>query len=220
MNWNRAIWSAVSGVAVSAATASAQSGSLYGIPGDRPALTLSGASWYYQELEPIKQIRINDIITVIVDEKSQVTSEGEIQRRKRSSIDARLQDWIKLTPDLKPADQADGDPRLRASLNTQLQSQMEMETADGMRFRISANVVDIRPNGNLVLEAHRRIANNSEVWEQSLTGVVRREDVLPNNTVLSEKIAELQVCKREQGHVRDGYRRGWLQRLVDKYKPF
>jgi flagellar L-ring protein precursor FlgH len=220
MKWNLAVFGAVSGVAIVSATASAQSASLYGIPGDRSALTLSGASWYYQELEPIKEIRINDIVTVIVDEKSQVTSEAEIERRKRSSIDARLQDWIRLTPDLKPAPQADGDPRIRASLNGELRNEMGLETAEGMRFRISARVVDIRPNGNLVLEAHRTISNNNEVWEQSLSGVVRREDVLPNNTVLSEKIAELQVCKREQGHVREGYRRGWLQRIVDKYKPF
>ena len=115
---------------------------------------------------------------------------------------------------------ADGEPRIRASLNNQLKSEMGLETADGMRFRISASVVDIRPNGNLVIEAHRTITNNNEVWEQSLSGIVRREDVLPNNTVLSEKIADLQICKNEQGHVRDAYRRGWFLRIIDKYKPF
>jgi flagellar L-ring protein precursor FlgH len=172
-------------------------------------------------LEPPKTIRLHDKITVIVDEKSQVTSEAEVDRRKRSSIDARLQDWIKFDNwSLKPAPMVDGEPRIRASLNNQLRSEMDLETRDGMRFRLTAEVVDIRPNGDLVLEAHRIIKNNSEVWEQSLSGIVRREDVLPNNTVLSEKIAELSICKREQGHVREAYRRGWFQRFIDKVKPF
>lgn len=202
-------------------TAQAQSASMYGVPGDRGPLTLSSSSWCYQELEPPKTIRLHDKITVIVDEKSQVTSEAEVDRRKRSSIDARLQDWIKFDNwALKPAAQADGDPRIRASLNNQLRSEMDLETRDGMRFRLTAEVVDIRPNGDLVLEAHRTIKNNSEVWEQSLSGIVRRDDVLPNNTVLSEKIAELSICKREQGHVREAYARGWFQRFIDKVKPF
>ena len=69
-------------------------------------------------------------------------------------------------------------------------------------------MVDIRPNGNLILEGHRSIKNNEEVWDYSLTGEIRSDDVKPNNTVLSENVAALCINKREQGgHVRDSYRR-------------
>jgi len=81
-------------------------------------------------------------------------------------------------------------------------------------------LVDKRPNALLVVEGRRTITNNHEVWEQSLTGVVRPEDVLPNNSVLSENVAELRITKREAGHVRDGYRRGWMLQWLDKYQPF
>jgi flagellar L-ring protein FlgH len=54
----------------------------------------------------------------------------------------------------------------------------------------------------------------------SLSGVVRREDVHPDNTVLSQNIAELMVEKKEIGNVRDGYRRGWLTRLYDRFMIF
>ena len=46
------------------------------------------------------------------------------------------------------------------------------------------------------------------------------QDVLPNRTVLSEDVTELHVDKDERGHVRDGYRRGWLYKLIDKYGFF
>ena len=52
------------------------------------------------------------------------------------------------------------------------------------------------------------------------SGEIRPGDVLPTNTVLSENVAELSIHKREAGHVRDGYRRGWFTRWLDMLQPF
>jgi len=202
----------------------AQRSSLYhhDLPGDeRQVLRLSNSSFLYQKLEPPPELKLNDLITVIVDEKSQLISEGEVNRRKNARYDAQLKSWLELDGlDVRPAEQPNGDPRANGTLDNQYQATSELETRDSLKFRVAARIVDVRPNGNLVLEAHRTIRNNEEVWEQSLTGVIRREDVLPNNTVLSEDIAELSVNKREIGGVRDGYRRGWLSRLYDRFSPF
>jgi flagellar L-ring protein FlgH len=89
-----------------------------------------------------------------------------------------------------------------------------------MTFRIAAEVVDIRPNGNLVIEARREIRNNEEVWLQSLTGVVRRQSILADRTVRSDEVAELRIDKRERGFINDSYSRGWFLRWYDKWKPF
>lgn len=203
------------------ADARAQNSSLWAQPRLQGPLTLQNSSWFYIEVEPPREIRLNDIVTIIVDEKAQVLSEGEIDRRNRSNIDARLQDWIELNGlNIKPAPQNDGDPRVRGFLNSQMRAEAGMEAIEGMKLRIAAYVVDIRPNGNLVIEAHRRIRHNDSMWHQSLTGVVRREDILPNNTVFSEDVAELHIDKFETGEVRDGYKRGWLLKFIDTVRPF
>ncbi len=101
-----------------------------------------------------------------------------------------------------------------------LRTNAELETASFVQFNITATVVDIRPNGNLVLEAHSMVKDNNEVWESSLSGIVRREDIQPDNTVFSEKIAELSIHKRETGHINDAYRRGWALKFYDQFKPF
>ena len=62
-----------------------------------------------------------------------------------------------------------------------------------MRFRIAATVVDVLPNGNLVLEARKSIRSNQDLWEYSLTGEVRSIDVSSNNTVLSDHIANFKT---------------------------
>jgi flagellar L-ring protein precursor FlgH len=73
----------------------------------------------------------------------------------------------------------------------------------------------------LIVEGHRAIQNNNEMWTYSLTGEIRPEDInKQTNTVQSEQIAQLRITKREGGNVRDGYRRGWLQRALDQYQLF
>ena len=84
---------------------------------------------------------------------------------------------------------------------------------------VTAMVVDVRPNGTLVLEAHKTIRASGQLWEYALTGIVRRDDVSPANTVLSEKIADLQIYKDERGKVRDSTKRGWFLRVWDVLAP-
>jgi flagellar L-ring protein precursor FlgH len=202
----------------------AQNSSLYkqDIPATQgKAMTLQNTSWLYQKIEPPKEIKLHDIVTVVVDEKNQLISEGQIQRRRTAQYDAQLKNWIQLDGlNAEASNPADGLPRATGNLNVQNQAQMELETRGALLFRIAATVVDIRPNGTMVIEARRTVHNNEERWEENLTGIIRREDILPNNTVLSEDIAELSIFKRELGHVRDGYKRGWFTLWFDKFGPF
>ena len=50
--------------------------------------------------------------------------------------------------------------------------------------------------------------------------VEAKDDVLPNNTVKSEKVAEKWIVRRSAGHGRDGIRRGWLGRMLDQFQLF
>jgi flagellar L-ring protein precursor FlgH len=162
-----------------------------------------------------------DIITVLVDFRSRFLSEGDAESRKTANFAAVLSDWLKIEGgSIKPATQADGDPTITASLNSQFRAEADVELRDSLTFRMAVKIVDIRPNGNLVIEGHQEIRNNEERWRISLTGVVRREAIQADRTVSSDSIAELRIDKEELGQVRDGYARGWLGRWYDRYKPF
>jgi flagellar L-ring protein precursor FlgH len=204
-----------------ASTAHAQRSSLYQRQSAAVPLSLENNSWLYVAMPPVRELQVNDLVTILVKQKQQSQSEGEINRIQQSSIDARLRDWVKLEGfGITAAPQTQGDPRARGSLDSTLRTNAELETASFIQFNITATVVDIRPNGNLVLEAHSTVKDNNETWEASLSGIVRREDIQPDNTVFSEKIAELSIHKRETGHINDAYRRGWALRAYDKFKPF
>lgn len=208
-------------LAAAASRAAGQSASLWGAPDARAPLTLHTGSWSYIETEAPRELRIHDIVTVVVNERSQVVSDAEMDRRKQSNINAVLEEWVELNGlSLQAAPQRNGEPAIQGILNNQYRAQGNLEYRDAMKFYIAAEIVDIRPNGNLVLEAHRQVTWNREVWDSSLTGIIRPQDVKPDNTVMSEDIAELLINMRESGQVRDSYKRGWFMYFMDQIRPF
>ena len=207
-------------------SASGQNSSLYqrAVPPTGPynATALDRSSWTYIAVPPPKKIALHEVVMVRVDELTRTTSEGDVQRRRDAQYDATIENWIDLIglKAIKRAPQADGDPQITGTLQQLYRAQSELETRESLAFNIACQIADIRPNGTLVLEGHRQIRVNDESWEVSLSGICRREDIGPDNVVLSRHVVGLKIDKRERGHVRDGYKRGWLLRWVDEFHPF
>lgn len=177
-------------------------------------------SWIYIELPPPRLVKVHDIITVLVNENSEVTQDSRFERQRNAQIRAQIRQFIRLDDELRLKPAAKDSPTIDAQLRSQLQANGLAKSREGIRYRIAATVVDVLPNGTLILEARKTIRTNEELWEYSLTGRIRSEDILANNTVLSENIANLDIVKRERGKVYDSSKRGWLLLIYDKLLPF
>lgn len=177
-------------------------------------------SWIYIDRPRPRKVGVHDIITVIVDEKSEVTQNSRFNRQRNAVYTAQLKEWLRINSDGNLDVAATNSPGINGQLRSQLQSFGTGLSQEGMKYRIAATVVDILPNGTLILEAHKSIRTNSELWEYSLTGRIRSQDVAGNNTVNSENIADLMIAKREHGKIQDSTKRGWLQRIYDFALPF
>jgi len=173
---------------------------------------------YIDEPEPT-EFKINDIVTVIVSEKSQVTVNSRFNRQRRAELSAELAEFVRLNNN-RLENAATTSPAIDGSVDERLQSTGQVTEAEGVTYRIAATIVDIRPNGNLVLEARKRIDANDDLWEYTLHGEVRFEDVSRTNTVLSENIANLNIEKRMKGRVYSSTARRWGTKLLDWIWPF
>ncbi|WDQ16812.1 flagellar basal body L-ring protein FlgH [Rhodopirellula sp. P2] len=186
-----------------------------------PAVGLAGVSWTYQPAPPMRAFRIQDIVTIRVDEIARMMAEGDTEKRRVSLFQATLSEWIKLgSGGLIPDPQAEGDPTVDAQTTANSRAEASVESRESMSFNIAARIVDIRPNGNLVVEARKQYRVNDNLWETSLSGICRAQDIGPDNVVLSRDLIDLEINKQDQGQLRDGYRRGWFQRAFDRLKPF
>ncbi|MFI4874999.1 MAG: flagellar basal body L-ring protein FlgH [Blastopirellula sp. JB062] len=191
-------------------------------PGEQVEGSNRDLSWYYRDLPPPRKIQLKDIIHIRVDEAAEMASEGDINRRKQADFNAILANWVHLE-NLKaivPDQQEDGSPTITGNLTSRYRTEGTLETLEEVRFRVAATVSEIMPNGTLKLEAQKEIQVNNEVWTYYLRGVCRVEDIDPNNVVLSERLANLSITKKESGHIRDSYRRGWVLKIWDKWKWF
>ena len=208
------------------ATAAAQEGGLAFAPPVQAvgAPTLANSSFIYQSLPPeamARPLEKESIITVLVDYRSVMLSEGSGEARKTGSFSTVLSDWIGFDgEDIFPAPQRRGDPTISGSVNSQLRAESDVEQRESLTFPIAAKVVDIRPNGNLVIEGRSEIHVNEEVWMTYLSGTVPRQMIGPDWTVRDSAIADKRIRKYEKGAVRDGYSRGWLSKWYGKYKAF
>lgn len=206
-------------------TSSAQDSSLFQAPiagGAETPMTMRQASWFPSEVPQPRVIQEHDIVSVRVQEGAQYLAEGDTNRRKTATYQAILLEWLTLNGlgSSSPNPQTDGDPSIQGRLNSQYRANSAVETQESLAFNLAAEVVGIRPNGNIVIEARRTIQNNDDVWDYYLSGECRQQDIGVGNLVLSKDVLNLMVKKTERGAVRDGYRRGWFQKGFDVMNPF
>ena len=213
-----------SGPSIPDPTQGGGSGVVQAIPQTVPAygdVGLAGASWTYAPPPPRRNFRVQDIVTIRVDELARMRADGASENRRNTLFDTILKDWISFRDgNLRPDLQRDGDPRINTQSNQLFRADASIESRESLTFSVAARVVDIQPNGNLVLEARKTIWMNDNLWETSLSGVCRAQDIAPDNVILSRDLLDLQIRKNEKGQLRDGYKRGWLTRWINEFNPF
>ncbi|QDS95577.1 Flagellar L-ring protein precursor [Roseimaritima multifibrata] len=196
----------------------------YPMPGPSnygPQANLSQASWTYVPPPPLQQYAKHDVVTIRVDEIAQMRAQGKASSRKNGIYDIVLEEWVRLTGgQLSPAPQPSGDPEIGGTMQSQYRADSSIQSQESLSFNIAAEIVDILPNGNLVLEANKSIWVNDSVFETSLIGVCRARDIGPDNVLLSRDLLDAEIRKDERGRIREGYERGWFTRLLDRFQPF
>ena len=103
-----------------------------------------------------------------------------------------------------------------ASSGTQFKGSGATTRSGTLTATITARVIEVLPNGDLVLEGVREIDINGDRQIVVLTGVVRPRDVATSNVVLSPQIGQLRIRYFGRGLMKDNLKPGWLVRVLNK----
>ena len=190
---------------------------------DRAQARLADVS-FHAVPEPVpRTLRKHDQVTIIVREESEFSTRGRSEFKKEAEFEARLEEFIKLK--IKNAEIEGGAlgpdvPSIRASGRRDFKGEGTVDRSDSLTTRVQAAVVDVKPNGTLVLQARSHIKTDDEERTFILTGSCRVEDVNADNTILSTQLFDKNIEHRSKGTVRNATRRGWLSHLLDAVNPF
>lgn len=182
----------------------------------------SGSLWQASSTglaEDLKARRLGDIITVVISEQASASKKASTGTSRSSSISAGIPKLLGLeTTGIK--NWADLSELLSASYGSKFDGSGSTSRQETLQATISAKVVDVIPNGNLLIEGRRNVRVNSEDQIIVLTGTVRGRDVSADNTVSSALIADAKIAYSGKGIISDRQKPGWLLNALDKVWPF
>ena len=167
-----------------------------------------------------KARRIGDLLTVLIVESSSSSREASTKTAKKTStsgefsfshpnIDNAPSSWTNISL-----------PKWGLDAQRGFEGGGEMRNEEKITTTISARVMEVLPNGNLLIEGQRALSVMGEDMQYILTGTVRPNDISRDNTIRSTAIADLSVQYTSTGPITKTQKKGIFDTLVDFINPF
>jgi flagellar L-ring protein FlgH len=169
---------------------------------------------------------VGDLITIDVSESSSLAASQNSVRNRQSQIENAVNQF--LFANSKMGTHNGGLPGTEIESKTSNQGGGSIANTQDLKGRVSVVVIDVLPNGNLVLEGARMVTFSGESYYAVLKGIVRQEDIgfgfkdglRYRNIVSSQYIADAQIEFVSKGSLNDAQKESWYQRLAAILNPF
>jgi flagellar L-ring protein FlgH len=160
--------------------------------------------------------RIGDIITIEISETSSIASSVKLSTSKESTV---KNDFTKLLfSDVLRSHGEAPSTDLTTANNTHAGTG-SLDNSHQITAEISVQVIDVLPNGNLVLEGTRVITYAGETYYMLTQGICRPDDITTGNTVTSGQLADARIEIVSEGSLNEAEREGWGEKLANKVSP-
>jgi flagellar L-ring protein precursor FlgH len=163
-----------------------------------------------------KAVRLHDVVMIVVTESLAASTDGQVKNSRASNANAGL---TSLFGALKASNALQN--LVGMSSSSGLAAQGQSTTNSSLETTFGGEVVDVLPNGMLVVQATRQLTFSQQTQLIKLRGLVRPEDVSSQNQVLSTAMTDLELEVTGKGIINDStYRQNPLVRFIEKLLVF
>jgi flagellar L-ring protein precursor FlgH len=160
----------------------------------------------------MKALNPHDLISIIISENLSASTGGTVKNSRASTAISQLSALFGVFSTSSAANNA-----VNQNASSSLNAQGQSVTDSSLNTTIGGEVVDVLPNGILVIEAARQLEFNQQTETIVMRGLVRPQDVSPANQVMSTAISGLQVQVVGKGIVNDStYRANPVVRALQR----
>ena len=167
-----------------------------------------------------KAVAVGDILSIVVQESSTATKDNSTKTSKKSAVDASISSFLYSPAASGLLTQKGALPAMKFDASQSFDGGGKINNAEKIVARVAVIVIDVMPNGNLLVEGKRQTSFSGETQDVILRGVVRPADIAGNNTVFSYNVADATIKFISKGVTTDSQRKGWFTRIWEKVTPF
>ncbi|MFP5277612.1 MAG: flagellar basal body L-ring protein FlgH [Acidobacteriota bacterium] len=142
---------------------------------------------------------LNDTVNIQVAVQTTAAQSGTVDSERSFSTNSALTGLFGKTP-------ASTNPLLSGQSASVLKGQGAAASNTTFTTSLTANVVAVLPNGNMIIEAQRNIFMNNQHEDLIVRGMIRPGDIGPGNVVPSSALSDLEIEMKGKGIIADGVR--------------
>lgn len=164
---------------------------------------------------------VGDIVTVIIREQASASKEATTSTGRSTSASADITSLFGLESNLANLNSSiDPANLMSAGYKNDFNGSGTTTREEDLTATITTQVIDVLPNGNMRISGSKSVMVNHEKQLINLSGIIRQQDITPDNEIDSRYILDANIMYSGKGVIDDKQRPGWFIRLYDVVSPF
>jgi flagellar L-ring protein FlgH len=186
------------------------------MPARAPATqgAIFNAASYNPLFEDRRARHVGDLVTI------QITEKTSASRKTNSSTDKGSEAGFAVPAVAGLPGKVFQGANLKANSNNKFEGKGSTSGENEFNGTITATVVEVLPNGNLLVAGEKQIGINANTEFVRFSGVVNPQFMQPGNTVASTQVADVRIDYRGKGYINEAQHMPWLQRVFLNVLPF
>ena len=164
--------------------------------------------------------QIGDIITIIISEAVKTERDSNIKTAKKETILNRITSVFFPSTSSNMGKHNGSLPIMDRNTNNSFDGGGTVDNEDTFEGKITAQVIEVYPNGNLLVQGNKEIQIVDEQQVVTVSGIVRPQDIGTDNQVASYMMADVRINYEGKGAIRDNQKRSIFTRFWDKVNLF